>query len=125
MRYLVAMKREDIIRDIHGLETEMAKLEQQYGLLSEDFYHFFQAGELEQTRDFIRWAGFYEAKKERENSYRQLEHPEIPALAPMFPHHKDVQPDLRDHRVPAPGISFESPNVDVVLEDIHRDWLPS
>jgi hypothetical protein len=27
---------------------------------------------LEQTRDFIRWAGFYEAKQERETSYRQL-----------------------------------------------------
>jgi hypothetical protein len=25
-----------------------------------------------QTRDFIRWAGFYEAKQERETSCRQL-----------------------------------------------------
>ena len=62
------MKREDIIRDIHGLEAELAALEDQYGLLSIDFYHFYRAGELEQTRDFIRWAGFYEAKQERENS---------------------------------------------------------
>lgn len=62
------MKREDIIKDIHGLDAEMAALEDQYGLLSADFYHFYRAGELEQTRDFIRWAGFYEAKQERENS---------------------------------------------------------
>lgn len=41
------MKREDIIRDIHSLEMEMATLEQQYSLLSEDFYYFFRAGELE------------------------------------------------------------------------------
>ena len=60
-----ATKREDIIRDIHGLETELAALEDQYGLLSADFYHCFRAGELEQTRDFIRWAGYYEAKVER------------------------------------------------------------
>ncbi len=66
MRYFHAMKREDIIRDIHGLESEMAALEDQYGLLSGDFYHFYRAGELEQTRDFIRWAGFYEARQERE-----------------------------------------------------------
>ena len=59
------MKREDIMRDIHGLDTESAALEKQYGLLSDDFYHFYRAGELEQTRDFIRWAGFYEAKQER------------------------------------------------------------
>jgi hypothetical protein len=72
IKYSKAMKREDIIRDIHGLDTEMARLEEQYGLLSDDFYHFYRAGELEQTRDFIRWAGFYEAKQERETSYRQL-----------------------------------------------------
>ena len=66
------MKREDIIRDIHGLEAELAALEEQYGILSADFYHMFRAGELEQTRDFIRWAGFYEAKQEREASYEEL-----------------------------------------------------
>jgi hypothetical protein len=66
------MKREDIIRDIHGLDAELAALEEQYGLLSSDFYHCFQAGELEQTRDFIRWAGVYEVKLERESRYRQM-----------------------------------------------------
>ena len=66
------MKREDIIRDIHGLDAELAALEVRYSLLSEDFYHFYRAGELEQTRDFIRWAGFYEAKQERESAYRRL-----------------------------------------------------
>ena len=66
------MKRADIIRDIHGLDAELAALEEQYGLLSADFYHCFQAGELEQTRDFIRWVGFYETKLEREASCRRL-----------------------------------------------------
>lgn len=68
MKYLRTMKREVIIRDIHGLDAELAALEEQYGLLSADFYHFYRAGELEQTRDFLRWAGFYEAKQERETS---------------------------------------------------------
>ena len=70
--YPVAMKREDIIRDIHGLEIELAAMENQYGLLSADFYHCFRAGELEQTRDFIRWAGCHEVKLEREAQYREL-----------------------------------------------------
>jgi hypothetical protein len=30
---------------------------------------------------------------------------------------------MRDRRVPAPGIGFDSPNLDVVLEDVHRDWI--
>ncbi len=72
LTYFPAMKREDIIRDIHGLDVELAALEEQYGLLSADFYHCYRAGELEQTRDFIRWAGFYEAKQERETQYRRL-----------------------------------------------------
>jgi hypothetical protein len=55
--------------------------------------------------------------------YDSWEHPEIPALAANFPHHRHLQPNLRDHRVPAPGISFESPNLDVVLNDVRRDWL--
>jgi hypothetical protein len=72
------MNREAIIRDIHGLDAELATLEEQYGLLSADFYHRYRTGELEQTRDFIRWAGFYEAKQEREASHRQLVHQRRP-----------------------------------------------
>jgi hypothetical protein len=72
MTYFAAMNREDLIRDIHGLEAELATLEEQYGLLSADFYHCFQAGELEQTRDFIQWAGLYEARLERESHYRRM-----------------------------------------------------
>ena len=57
--------------------------------------------------------------------YDSWEHPEIPALASTFPHHKHMPPNLRDNRVPAPGISFASPNLDVVLEDVRREWIPN
>jgi hypothetical protein len=62
----------EIIQDIHGLEVELARLERRYGLLSVDFYHLYKAGELEQSRDFIQWVGYYEAKLEREVCYREL-----------------------------------------------------
>ncbi|TEU10706.1 MAG: hypothetical protein E3J25_08730 [Anaerolineales bacterium] len=62
----------EIIQDIHGLEAELAQLEKRYGLLSADFYHLYKAGELEQSRDFIQWVGYYEAKLEREARYRQM-----------------------------------------------------
>ncbi len=74
------MRREDIIRDIHGLDAELAALEEQYGLLSSDFYHCFRAGELEQSGDFIRWAGYYEARLERESRYRQMAYEHLRAL---------------------------------------------
>ena len=62
----------EIIQDIHGLEAELAQLEKRYGLLSADFYHLYKAGELEQSRDFIQWVGYYEAKLEREARYREM-----------------------------------------------------
>lgn len=55
--------------------------------------------------------------------YDAWEHPEIPALASTFPHHKHLPPDLRNNRVPAAGIRFDSPNLDVVLEDVRQSWL--
>jgi len=62
----------DAIQDIHGLNAELTRLEKRYNLLSDDFYHLYKAGELEQNRDFIKWVGFYEAKTEREARYREL-----------------------------------------------------
>lgn len=62
----------EIIQDIHGLDMELAQLEKRYGLLSVDFYHLSKAGELEQSRDFIQWVGYYEAKLDREARYREM-----------------------------------------------------
>jgi hypothetical protein len=67
-----SMTLNEIIQDIHGLDAELNKLESRYGLLSADFYHLYKAGELEQTRDFIQWVGYYEAKVAREASYREM-----------------------------------------------------
>jgi hypothetical protein len=69
----------------------------------------------------------YEVYREGEKVcwYDAWEHPEIPALASTFPHHKHVLPNLRDNRVPAPGIGFDAPNLDVVLADIRRTWIPA
>jgi hypothetical protein len=74
------MTREEIIRDIHALEMEIAGLGERYGLRSPDFYHCYRAGELEQSRDFIRWAGFHEAKLERERRYHDLAYEHLRSL---------------------------------------------
>jgi hypothetical protein len=66
------MTLDNIIRDIHGLDAELTALEEKYGLLSADFYHFYRAGELEQSRDFIQWVGYHEARLEREAQCRKL-----------------------------------------------------
>ena len=63
------MTLEEILQDIHGLDTRLRELEQQYGLLSEDLYALYRLGELEQSRDLIRWVGYYELRQERQRTY--------------------------------------------------------
>lgn len=54
--------------------------------------------------------------------YDDFPHPEDPSLASTFPHHKHVPPEIKRNRVPAPGLSFERPNLPTIVEEI-RDLL--
>ena len=62
------MKLEDLLKDIHGLDEKLRDLEQAYGMLSEDFYALYRLGEIEQSRDLIRWVGYYELRQERQKA---------------------------------------------------------
>jgi hypothetical protein len=57
--------------------------------------------------------------------YDPFEHPHIAELAGTYPHHKHIPPDLKQNRVPAPGISFEQPNLPTLIVEIEREILPS
>jgi len=50
--------------------------------------------------------------------YDDFPHPDDPTLALTFPHHKHVPPDIRHHRIPAPGMSFVVPNLPGLLREI-------
>ena len=63
------MTLDEILQDIHGLDTRLCELERQYGLLSEDLYALYRLGELEQRYDLIRWVGYYELRQERQRAY--------------------------------------------------------
>ena len=52
--------------------------------------------------------------------YDPFEHPHLPELASTYPHHKHVLPDIKRNRVPAPGLSFEEPNLPLLIEEIER-----
>ena len=67
-----AMTLEEIVQDIHGLDGRLRELEKKYGLLSEDVYMLYRLGELEQSRDLIRWVGYYELRQERQRGYGDL-----------------------------------------------------
>lgn len=48
--------------------------------------------------------------------YDPQPHPENESLASTFPHHFHEEPDNKQNRKPAPGISFDSPNLPALLE---------
>lgn len=50
--------------------------------------------------------------------YDPQEHPNDPTLAATHPHHKHVPPDIKHHRIPAPGISFTEPNLPALIREI-------
>ncbi len=55
--------------------------------------------------------------------YDPWPHPNDPHLASTYPHHKHIPPDIKHHRVPAPGLSFTEPNLLVLIAEIKRDLL--
>lgn len=55
--------------------------------------------------------------------YDPQPHPKEPTLASTFPHHKHVPPNIKRHRIPAPGLSFEQSNLPFLIEEIERDLL--
>jgi hypothetical protein len=49
--------------------------------------------------------------------YDPQPHPDDPALAATFPHHYHTEPDIKHHRLPAPGITFDAPNLPTLISD--------
>ncbi|HRQ37673.1 MAG TPA: DUF6516 family protein [Chloroflexota bacterium] len=49
--------------------------------------------------------------------YDPQPHPENPALTATYPHHFHEEPDIKHNRQPAKGISFEKPNLPVLIAD--------
>ena len=50
--------------------------------------------------------------------YDPQPHPNEPSLQSTHPHHKHVPPDIKHHRIPAPGMSFNQPNLPLLIQEI-------
>jgi len=55
--------------------------------------------------------------------YEVWPHPDTPELASTHPHHKHVPPDVKHNRIPAPGLSFDSPNLPFLIQGIEQTCL--
>lgn len=50
--------------------------------------------------------------------YDSQAHPDDSTLASTHPHHKHIPPDIKHHRVPAPGLSFMAPNLLQMIREV-------
>jgi len=58
--------------------------------------------------------------EERLYWYDDFPHPNDATLASTMPHHKHIPPDIKHHRIPAPDLSFERPNLPVLIQEIEE-----
>ncbi len=57
--------------------------------------------------------------------YDSQPHPGDATLQSTHPHHKHVPPDIKHHRILAPGFSFTRPNLPVLIHEIETTILPA
>jgi hypothetical protein len=100
-----------------------------------EYVTFLQHGEIEQYRyevsrphhqessltvSDVEYCTIHYAAKDKLYWYDSQPHPDDPALAATYPHHKHIQPEIKHHRVPAPGLSFTEPNLPWLIQEIIR-----
>jgi hypothetical protein len=52
--------------------------------------------------------------------YDSQPHPDDPALSETYPHHKHVPPEIKHHRIAAPGLSSAQPNLPFLIAEIEK-----
>jgi hypothetical protein len=55
--------------------------------------------------------------------YDSQPHPDDSSLAATHPHHKHIPPDIKHHRIPAPGLSFDHSNLEFLIREIEATLL--
>jgi hypothetical protein len=58
---------------IHNIEIDLKEFEEKYRLSSEDFYHRFRDGKLDDQEDFMVWSGIYEMQLQNKKELLELE----------------------------------------------------
>ena len=52
--------------------------------------------------------------------YDSQPHPDDPALSETHPHHKHIPPEIKNRRIPAPGLSSTQPNLPFLITEIAK-----
>ncbi len=69
----------------------------------------------------MEWYG-YEIWKGEEKLYwyDSQPHPNDPDSQSSYPHHKHIPPDIKHNRIPAPEMSFDRPNLPILIQEAEK-----
>jgi hypothetical protein len=74
---------------------------------------------ITQETDFILDYSYEVRKNDSlEYWYDSQAHPNNPSLQSTHPHHKHIPPDIKHHRIPAPGLTFSELNLPFLIREI-------
>jgi hypothetical protein len=57
--------------------------------------------------------------------YDSQPHPDDLELKSTYPHHKHIPPNIKHHRIPAPNMHFDRPNLTNLIQEIEELLLKS
>ncbi len=80
----------ELMQDLHALNSELEQYENKYGLLSAYFYRLYEMGVLEENDDYLKWAGLYRIKQNREMKYKEF----LPDVLSSLETKSDVEIEL-------------------------------
>jgi len=52
--------------------------------------------------------------------YDSQPHPNDPTVQSTYPHHKHIPPNMKHDRIPAPEMSFNQPNLPMLIREIEN-----
>ncbi len=70
---LIEYRANELKRAIINIEIDLKKYEEKYRLTTEEFYKKYEQGEMEDSEDFMLWAGIYEMQVMDRQKLSELE----------------------------------------------------
>ena len=70
---LIEYRTNELKRAIINIEIDLKKYEEKYGLTTEEFYEKYSKGDMEDSEDFMLWAGIYEMQLVDKQTLSELE----------------------------------------------------
>lgn len=72
---MINLEQARAVRELSEIQQHLTAFEQKYRLASDEFYLSYEAGQLEDSADFMEWSSFYDMRRSAQQYLdEQVEH---------------------------------------------------